>query len=131
MPCDNWDVAEFVWCALSPLYVAVIVIEFGAPEDGVYDVVHMPDDRVHVDELNEPPEFPSLQDTVPLGVVGELDPSDTVEVNVIAFPGTKDAEFGVMATDVGCTVIIESGNVPELVWCVASPLYVAVIVIVL
>ena len=96
-------------------------MEFGAPEDGVYDVVHMPDDKVHVDELNEPPAFPSLQDTVPLGVVGEFDVSVTVEVNVIAFPGTKDAEFGVMTTDVGCIVSIESDNVPELVWCVASP----------
>ena len=100
---------------LSPLYVAVIAIEFGAPVDGVYDVVHMPDDRVHVEELKEPPALPSLHDTVPLGVVGEFDVSDTVDVNVIAFPGVKDAEFGVMATDVVCIESMANGNVPELV----------------
>ncbi len=76
-------------------------MEFGALEGGVYDVVQMPDDNVHADELNEPPVFPSLHDTIPLGVVGEFDVSVTVEVNVIAFPGVKDAEFGVMTTDVG------------------------------
>lgn len=90
-------------------------MEFGALDDGVYDVVHVPDDTVHDDELNEPPAPPSLHDTVPLGVVGEFDVSDTVEVNVIAFPGTKDAEFGVMATDVVWIVSMVSGSVPELV----------------
>lgn len=92
-------------------------MEFGAldDDDGVYDVVHVPDDKVHDDELNEPPAPPSLHDTVPLGVVGEFDVSDTVEVNVIAFPGTKDAEFGVMATDVVWIVSMVSGSVPELV----------------
>lgn len=106
-------------------------MEFGAPVGGVYDVVHVPDDRVHVEVLNEPPELPSLHDIFPLGVVGEFDVSDTVEVSVIAFPGAKDAEFGVMATDVGCIASVPSDNVAELVWCVASPLYVAVIVMTL
>lgn len=57
--------------------------------------------------------------------------SDTVDVNVIAVPGTKDAESGVIATDVACIESIASDSVPALVWCVASPLYVAVIVMVL
>lgn len=95
--------------------MAVIAIEFGAPVDGVYDVVHMPDDMVHVEELKEPPALPSFHDTVPLGVVGEFDVSDTVDVNVITFPGTKDAEFGVMTTDVVCIESMVSGNAPALV----------------
>ena len=93
----------------------MIVIEFGELDDGVYVVVHVPDDKVHADELNVPPAFPSLHDTIPLGDVGELDVSVTVVVNVTAVPGTKDAEFGDTLTDVGCIVSTESDNVPELV----------------
>ena len=76
----------------------------------------MPDERVHVEEPKEPPTLPSFHDTVPLGVVGEFDVSDTVDVNVIAFPGVKDAEFGVIATDVVCIESMTSGSAPELVW---------------
>jgi hypothetical protein len=96
-------------------------MEFVEPEDGVYDVVHVFVDKVHVDELNDPPAFPSPQDTVPVGVVGEFDVSVTVTVNVTAVPGTKGPEFGVTITDVVCTAATASDNVEELVLCVVSP----------
>ena len=65
---------------VSPLYVAVIVMEFVELEDGVYDVLHVFADKVHTDELNEPPAFPSLHDTIPVGIGDESD-VDTATVN--------------------------------------------------
>ena len=49
----------------------------------VYLVVQLPvTSSVQVDELNEPPTPPSLNVTFPTGVVGELDLSVTVALNV-------------------------------------------------
>jgi hypothetical protein len=73
-------------------------MEFGALAAGVYDVVHVFADKIHIVELNEPPAPPSFQDTCPLGVVGALEVSVTVTVNGMAVPDTKDDEFGVMTT---------------------------------
>ena len=36
--------------------------------------------------MNEPPALPSLQNTVPVGFVGELEVSVTVTVNVTTLP---------------------------------------------
>jgi hypothetical protein len=101
-------------------------MEFGALVDGVYDVVHVPDTSIHGDELKIPPVFPSFQVTLPVGVVGELELSITVTVNVSAVPTTYDAGFGVTLTDVvwdAFTVAFTVRlDVPELVWCAVSPL---------
>jgi len=96
-------------------------MEFEDPEDGVYDVVHVPADKVHVSELNEPPALPSLHDTIPSGVVDEVDVSVTVEVNIIAVPDVKETEFGLMITDVECIVTTARDSIEELVTWVISP----------
>jgi len=83
---------------VSPPYLAVIVIELGALAAGVYDVVHVFDDKMHVVDVNEPPAPPSFQDICPVGVVGKLDVSVTVTVKGIAVPDTKGEEFGVTTT---------------------------------
>jgi len=91
-------------------------MEFVALDDGVYDVVHIPADNVHVVELNNPPALPSLHDRVPLGIVGEFAVSATVAVSVIALPGTKDSELEVIVTDVeSIAEFIAIEYVPELV----------------
>jgi hypothetical protein len=59
-----------------------MVMEFGALAAGVYDVVHVFADKIHVVELNEPPAFPSFQVIVPVRVIGELEVSVTVAVKV-------------------------------------------------
>jgi len=74
-------------------------MELEALTAGVYEVVHVFADKTHVDELNEPPAFPSFQETCPLGVVGELEVSVTVTVNAMAVPDTNGEEFGDMTTD--------------------------------
>lgn len=50
--------------------------------------------------LNEPPAFPSDQDTEPVGELAEFEISETVTVNVAETPEFSDREFGEMATDV-------------------------------
>lgn len=74
-----------------------MVIEFGAFAGGVYETVHAPDDNVHEVWSNIPPPFPSLHDTELVGVIGELELSVTVAVNVTDPPGDTDAGFGVTA----------------------------------
>jgi len=75
-------------------------MEFVALDDGVYDVVHVPDDKLQEGEPNTPPAFPSLQVIVPVGIFCEFDVSATVAVNVMAVPITKDGELEVTVTDV-------------------------------
>jgi len=75
-------------------------MEFVALDDGVYDVVHIPADNVHVVELNNPPALPSLHVIVPVGTFCEFAVSATVAVSVMAVPTTKDGELEVMVTDV-------------------------------
>ncbi len=50
---------------------------------GVYDVMHPPDGNVQEVGLNVPPALPSVHVTLPDGVVGELEVSAIVAVNVI------------------------------------------------
>jgi hypothetical protein len=87
----------------------------------VYDVVHVLDASVQEEELNVPPVFPSPQVIVPVGVVGELDVSVTVTVNVSAVPATYDAGFGVTVTDTGESELGAKEDVPELAVCPVSP----------
>ena len=89
--------------------------------DGVYDVVHVPDASVQEDELNAPPTLPSPQVIVPVGVVGELDVSATVTVNVSGVPDTYDAGFGVTVTDVEESKLDVKMDVPEFAVCPVSP----------
>ena len=61
----------------------------------MYDTVQLPDESVQDGELNMPPVFPSLHDMVPVGVVGELEVSVTVTVNVTWAPEFTVDGFGV------------------------------------
>lgn len=71
---------------------------------GVYDTVQLPDSSAHIAELNAPPTLPSLQDMVPVGVLGKLDVSVIFTENDIEDPGCTVARFGVIALDVGSIV---------------------------
>jgi len=51
------------------------------PEAGAYVVVQLPDDSVQEEGLKVPPLFPSLQDTVPVGML-KLELPAIVTVNV-------------------------------------------------
>lgn len=72
-----------------------MVIAFGAFVDGVYETVHAPDVSVQETWSNTPPPFPSLHDTELVGVIGELELSVTVAVNITEPPGDTVAGFGV------------------------------------
>jgi hypothetical protein len=72
-----------------------MVIAFGGFADGVYETVHAPDDNVQEVWSNMPPPFPSLHDTELVGVIGELELSVTVAMNVTDPPGDTVAGFGV------------------------------------
>ena len=93
----------------------MIVIEFGGVAEGVYVVVHTPDDKTQFTGPNVPPAPPSAQDIVPVGVVGELEVSATVEVNVTEPPGGTVAGFGVTETVGVLSVAVVRLAVPELV----------------
>ena len=54
-------------------------------------------------ELNVPPAPPSLHDTVPVAVVGELDVSVTCTENVAGLPAVAVPELGVTAVLVVCS----------------------------
>ncbi len=77
-------------------------------------------DNVHVELLKCPPTPPSLHDTVPVGMVGELLVSVTFALKVIVFPRATDDGFGVMvvAVERGLTV---NADWPKLEACVVSP----------
>ena len=105
-----------------------MVIAFGGFTAGVYVTVHEPDeDNEHEDELNEPPPFPSLQDTDLVGVVGEGELSVTVALNITDPPSVTVAGLCVIDKVVTSRILTVRFEVPELVWCVLSPPYVAVI----
>lgn len=70
----------------------------------MYDTVQLPDSSAHMVELNAPSTLPSLQDTVPVGVLGKLDVSVIFTENDIEDPGCTVARFGVIALDVGSIV---------------------------
>jgi hypothetical protein len=71
----------------------------------VYDVVQLPDDNVQEEGLNVPPPLLSFHDIVPTGVLGELDVSVTVAVNVTDDPEFITDELGEMLTVVGSGVL--------------------------
>ena len=99
-----------------------MVIAFGGFPEGVYVTVHEPEeDREQEDGLNVPPPIPSLHDTELIGVVGELEVSATVAVNVTVPPRATVAGFGVTDKVVVSSVLTVRFDVPELVWCVVSP----------
>ena len=64
----------------------MIVIEFCMLDGAVYVTLHAPDDKLHEDELNVPPMFPSLQVTAPVGIFCEFDVSVIVAVTVTCPP---------------------------------------------
>ena len=66
--------------------------------------MQLPDNSAHEVELNAPPTFPSLQDTVPAGTLGELEVSVIFTINDIEEPGCAGTRFGVIVPDVGSTV---------------------------
>lgn len=56
-----------------------------------------------------------------MGVIGELELSVTVAVNVTDPPGDTDAGFGVTDSVVAWIVFIVKADVPAFVWCMPSP----------
>lgn len=66
----------------------------GGLVEGVYDVVQLPDDRAHAAGLNVPPAPLSLNNMVPVAVVGKAEVSVTVIVNVVGVPGLATDEPG-------------------------------------
>lgn len=56
-----------------------------------------------------------------MGVIGELELSVTVAVNVTDPPGDTDAGFGVTDSVVAWIVFIVRADVPAFVWCMPSP----------
>ena len=112
----------------SPEYAAVIVTDEGGLEEDMYDVVQLPSDKVHEVESKVPPALLSLNNTVPLGVVGELEVSVTDIVSMIVAPEFIVPEFGAIAVVVVSSRLIVRGDVPVLVACVGSPEYVPVMV---
>ncbi len=93
----------------------MIVTVLGELVDGIYVVLHVPDDKLQEDELNVPPTFPSLQVIVPVGVFCEFVVSVTVAVNVSVSPGEYADGFGDTVTDVGESEFVVRINVPEFV----------------
>jgi hypothetical protein len=97
-------------------------------EEGVYDVVQLPSDKVQEAESKVPPALLSLNNTVPLGVVGEFEVSVTDIVSVIVVPEFMVLEFGDIDVPVSSSRFTVRGKVAILVACAASPEYVPVIV---
>jgi hypothetical protein len=106
---------------LSPEYVALIVITLGGFPEAAYLDTHAPDESVHDVVLNWPPPLLSLHDTVPEGVVGELDASLILTTNVIVPLEDRIAGFGLMDTVVGCSTFTERGDIPALPEWAESP----------
>lgn len=80
---------------------------------------------MHEVGLNVPPEFPSLHDTVPVGIE-ELGFPATLTVNATWDPWFAVAGFGVMVMVVPCCGFTVRDDVPVLPECMLSPLYAAV-----
>lgn len=79
----------------------------GELADGVYKVVHVPVDSVHVEGLNEPPAFWSPHDTEPVGEVGELELSIIVAVSVTWPPACTMFGFATTVRDVLSMEVVE------------------------
>ncbi len=76
--------------------------------------------NVHEGLLKLPPAPPSLHDTVPVGMVGELLVSVTFALKVIVFPRATDDGFGVMVVVVLRSLTVNA-DWPKLKACVLSP----------
>src|SRR5207244_353378 len=132
---DQTVVPELVACVVSPLYEAVIVLVPHAVG------VKLTAQRVETSPLVESvPALPSvlpLPDalpilfvklTVPVGAVAEPGvASVTVAVQLVALPTGTEAGVQLTPVVVACVSAVTT-VVPELVACVVSPLYEAVIV---
>jgi len=64
--------------------------------------------------LNVPPAVPSLQDTVPVGVVGEVELSTIEAVNVSDPIGDTVAWLGVRVRVVECNVLVDKVELVEV-----------------
>ena len=96
--------------------------ELGEFMEVVYDVVHPPDGNVQEVGLKVPPALLSLHVTLPDGVVGELEVSATVAVNVIWVPEFTAAEFGVTVVVVEWKRFTVNDDTPELAVWLLSPI---------
>lgn len=112
---------------MSPRYEAVIVTD-EVLEEGVYEMVQLPSDKVQEVESKVPPALLSLNDTVPLGTVPELEVSATDIASEIVAPEFTVLEFGEIDVLVVLSRLTVRGEVPVLVACIVSPEYVAVMV---
>jgi hypothetical protein len=112
---------------VSPRYEAVIVTD-EVLEEGVYEMVQLPSDKVQEVESKVPPALLSLNDTVPLGTVPELEVSATDIASEIVAPEFTVLEFGEIDVLVVLSRLTVRGEVPVLVACIVSPEYVAVMV---
>jgi len=112
---------------VSPRYEAVIVTD-EVLEEGVYEIVQLPSDKVQEVESKVPPTLLSLNDTVPLGTVPELEVSATDIASEIVAPEFTVLEFGEIDVLVVLSRLTVRGEVPVLVACIVSPEYVAVMV---
>jgi len=86
-----------------------VIVTLAAAAGAVYVVWQEPalelaDESEQVFRLKEPPAPPSLQVTLPVGVVGEPIESVAVAVNVIALPVVAEPGFGETDVVVGCGV---------------------------
>jgi len=93
----------------------------------VYEVWHElelddAEERLHAVAPKVPPAPPSVQETVPVGGVGDEDESATTAVKVIEVPAVADDGFGVTLVVVGCGGwLTVRDDVPELAECAGSP----------
>jgi len=98
-----------------------------AVDDGVYEVWHEleldeVDARLQMAGLNAPPAPESLQETVPVGEVGDAEESVTDAVKVIGLPAVEEAGLGDTAVVVGWGGwLTVSDELPALVECDESP----------
>jgi hypothetical protein len=86
-----------------------VIVTLEAAAGAVYVVWQEPalalvDESEQAVGLNEPPAPPSVQVTLPVGVVGEPIESLAVAVNVIARPAVAEAGFGETVVVVECGV---------------------------
>ncbi len=86
----------------------------GGFPDAVYLDTQAPDKSVHEVALNWPPALPSFHDTVPVGVVGELDESLTLTTNVTVPLEDRVAGFGLIVAVVRCNTFTERLDIPAL-----------------
>ena len=90
----------------------------------MYDMVQLPEDRVHEAMLRVPPAALSLSATIPVGTVAELDVSVTDIVSDIVPPAVMPLELGVILRLVEWSWFTPRDTVPVLGACAVSPEYV-------